>query len=201
MVSMRLVGVVVAVLMVSVAQGLETAQIPDYNRAQWKHWTDADKDCRDTRQEVLVRDSRVPVTFDAKKCAGSGAKRHCDCVVTAGQWLDPYSGQTLTDPKLLDVDHMVPLENAHRSGGWQWDAQRRQDYANRLTEPEHLLAVSATLNRQKGSKGPEAWWPPLAAYRCTYATHWLAIKARWKLTLTVEEAIAAVSEEGGGACP
>jgi hypothetical protein len=32
-------------------------------------------------------------------------------------WRDAYSGVFYTDPGQLDVDHLVPLENAHRSGG------------------------------------------------------------------------------------
>jgi hypothetical protein len=50
----------------------EEQVIPAFNRVDWKHWIDEDGDCQNTRDEVLIRDSRVPVTFvprnDGKMC-------------------------------------------------------------------------------------------------------------------------------------
>ena len=118
---------------------------PEYLRKQWKHWTDADGNCRDTRQEVLIEESEISVTFESTE----------GCKVVSGRWSDPYSGEVFTDPAELDVDHMVPLRNAQRSGGWEWTKQRRQEYANDLDNPEHLIAVKASLNRSKSDQGPE----------------------------------------------
>ena len=82
--------------------------LPDYDRDDWKHWVDADGDCQDARQEVLVAESRSTISFKTDR----------RCRVTAGQWLAPYTGTVVTDPGKLDVDHMVPLGNAHASGAW-----------------------------------------------------------------------------------
>lgn len=169
----------------------EEAEIPAYRRADWRHWLDADRDCQNTRDEVLIRDSEVTVTFAAN---ASGRP----CVVVRGRWTDPYGTRVFTDPGDLDIDHVVPLQNAHLSGGWAWDAQRRAAYANDLTD-DALLAVSATLNRQKGSNGPEQWLPPDATYGCTYARTWEGVKARWKLTMTTREA--AVVDSLKASCP
>ncbi len=107
---------------------------PEYLRKQWKHWTDADGNCRDTRQEVLIEDSEISVTFESTE----------GCKVVSGRWSDPYSRDVFTDPAELDVDHMVPLRNAQRSGGWEWTKQRRQEYANDLDNAE-------TMRRQCGA--------------------------------------------------
>lgn len=152
-------------------------RLPDYERKAWRHWIDADRDCQNTRAEVLIAESAAPVTFTKAE----------QCAVATGEWLDPFTGATFTDARRLDVDHLVPLANAHRSGGWQWDAARKRQFANSLAYPNHLLAVSAAANRSKGARGPEDWRPPDAAYHCQYAQDWISVKAEWDLTATAAE--------------
>jgi hypothetical protein len=151
--------------------------IPPYNRAEWRHWIDADHDCQDTRAEVLIRDSADPVAFATAS----------DCVVASGRWVDPYGGGTLTEASDIDIDHLVPLENAHYSGGWTWSSALKEAYANDLSDPRHLIAVDDALNQSKGSRGPDQWLPPNPAFRCEYGRAWQRIKARWGLTMTTAE--------------
>ena len=66
----------------------------------------------------------------------------------AGSWNDPYSGRTITDASKLDIDHMVPLKEAHESGGYAWDAYRRRDYANDLSDPNTLREIAQSLFEQ-----------------------------------------------------
>ena len=156
--------------------GVQPRSIPAYNRDEWQHWIDADGDCQDTRQEVLIEESLVPPTFDAGRCR-----------VLSGLWRDDYTGGVFTNPGDLEIDHRVPLANAHRSGGWTWDAARKRSYANDLTEPDHLVAVSASANRAKSDKGPEGWRPPSRDNWCHYANAWRAVKQRWNLEITSQE--------------
>ena len=99
----------------------------------------------------------------------------------------PYSGMEVTEATKLDIDHMVPLSNAHRSGGWEWDADRKREYANNLDNSYHLIAVTASANRSKGAKGPEEWQPLDQSYGCQYATDWVLIKSNWSLSVTAAE--------------
>ena len=82
---------------------------------------------------------------------------------------------------------MVPLKNAHDSGAAWWGAEDKQRFANDLARPETLVAVSASANRSKGARGPEAWKPENTAYWCDYARNWTRVKLRWNLTVTTTE--------------
>ena len=152
--------------------------IPDYDRADWSHWRDADRDCQDARQEALIAESLSAVVYESAE----------ECRVESGDWLGAYTGERFSDPSDLDIDHMVPLANAHRSGGWAWSKERKRKYANDLSHANHLIAVQASANRQKGSKGPDEWKPPRREYWCQYAVDWTTIKAQWELTATRSEA-------------
>ena len=152
--------------------------MPEYDRGDWRHWIDEDADCQDARQEVLLEESEVTVTYEDSR----------QCRVEMGLWTGLYTGEEFTDPKDLDIDHMVPLANAHRSVGWAWNADQRRRYANDLTYEGHLIAVKASANRSKGSKGPEEWKPPERDYWCQYAIDWVTIKNTWELTANDGEA-------------
>jgi hypothetical protein len=148
-----------------------------YDRALYRHWIDGDGDCQDTRQEVLIAESLEPPELDDRGCR-----------VESGRWSDPFTGQTFTDPGDLDIDHIVPLAEAHRSGADTWTAGQREAYANDLFHTDALIAVSASANRSKGDRDPAEWLPPNEAYRCEYLKKWVVVKATWGLVMDTEEA-------------
>jgi len=160
-------------IMVIIAQLL----IPPYVRSQYGGWVDADHDCHDTRAEVLLHESVGPVTMDG-------------CRVVAGTWIDPYTGETITQARLIDIDHTIPLREAHVSGGWQWDRREKRAFANDLHDVDHLVATHRTQNRRKGARDPAEWMPP--TNQCWYALTWISIKARWRLTFDAAEVAALV---------
>jgi hypothetical protein len=170
--------VLAGIVVIDVPEG-----IPTYVRAEWRHWTVPYTPCRNVRAEVLIRDSFIPVTFRPR---ADGR----ECAVATGSWIDLYAGGEYADAAQLQIDHMVPLANAHRSGGWAWGAPERAAYANDLDNPRHLVAVSGSVNGSKSDRGPEAWRPPLASYWCSYATDWTVIKYTWSLRISPAESAA-----------
>lgn len=162
---------------------------PEYDRSEWRHWTDEDRDCQNARQEVLIAESATAVEFESAD----------ECRVSSGRWQGPYTGELVTDPRDLDVDHLVPLENAHRSGAWAWSRERKREYANYMGYENHLIATTSSANRSKGSKGPEGWRPHLESYWCVYAIDWVTVKGHWGLTVT--EAEYAALREMLATCP
>ncbi|KGN37049.1 DUF1524 domain-containing protein [Knoellia subterranea] len=155
-----------------------------YERDSWNHWIDADADCQNTRHEVLIAHSQEPAQLST-----SG------CTVISGVWRDPYSGQTWTQAADVQIDHVVALANAHRSGGWAWSAAKKEAFANDHLAPE-LAVVGGDVNQSKADSGPETWKPPLVSAWCRYATDWAAVKRKYALTVTSAEYSALASMLG-----
>ena len=145
-----------------------------YNRTLFKHWIDADKDGCDTRAEVLIEEAVTKPKVGSK------------CTLTGGKWFSAYDGVEVASSSKLDVDHMVPLAEAWRSGAWKWSAAQRQAYANDLSDARALIAVTLSTNRSKGDKDPSLWLP--AKEQCTYIENWIAIKVKYSLTVDAKEA-------------
>ena len=82
---------------------------------------------------------------------------------------------------------MVTLVLALACGAWNWSTNRREQYANYMEDPQHLIAVTASANRSKGARGPDQWKPEDRTYWCQYATDWITIKSTWELTVTESE--------------
>ncbi|KAJ5382051.1 uncharacterized protein N7496_004479 [Penicillium cataractarum] len=144
-----------------------------YSRDKFPHWITQSGSC-DTRDVVLKRDGTNVVQ------SSSG------CTTTSGTWVSPYDGATWTASSDVDIDHLVPLSNAWKSGASAWTTADRQAFANDLTHPQ-LLAVTDNVNESKGDKGPEEWKPPLTSYYCTYAEMWVKVKTVYNLTITSDE--------------
>ena len=106
-----------------------------------------------------------------------------DCVVAAGQLVDPYSGEVVALPD-VQIDHVFPLAAAWSRGAANWSLQQRKNFAN---DPRNLLAVSASVNRAKSDKLPGRWTPSSAAGRCAYAAHFVEVAAVYHLTITKAE--------------
>ena len=151
-----------------------------YLRSDWSHWDEhIGGGCFTVRDKVLAEESFEPVITLP---ASNGR-----CRVTTGRWNDPYTGHTFTASTQVQIDHVVPLKEAHDSGGHAWTNQRRREYANDLSFAGHLIAVQGSEN---GSKGPDdpADYLPIAAFRCEYVANWIKIKDRWRLNMNQAEA-------------
>jgi hypothetical protein len=142
-----------------------------YARKRFPTWRQTGGNCN-VRDEVLRR--------DGTKVKTSG------CNVVAGTWTSVYDGKILDAPTKVEIDHLVPLANAWRSGASGWTDTRREDFANDLGRPE-LVAVSTAANRAKGDQDPSSWRPQRTGAWCHYAEDWITVKAYWKLTVTLAE--------------
>ncbi|MET7491111.1 HNH endonuclease family protein [Streptomyces sp900116325] len=143
-----------------------------YSRDLFPHWITQSGAC-DTREVVLKRD-------------GTSVTQNSSCTAVSGSWYSEYDGATWTAASDLDIDHMVPLAEAWRSGASSWTTAQRQSFANDLTRPQ-LIAVTDNVNQSKGDQDPAEWLPSRTAYRCTYARAWVHVKHYYNLTVDSAE--------------
>ena len=87
------------------------------------------------------------------------------CAVASGEWFDPYTDRTFTDPGDLDVDHVAALADAWVSGARKWAYELLDRFSNDLG---NLNAIAAGENRSKSAKGPAENSPAAPAPRCEY---------------------------------
>lgn len=149
-----------------------------YDRGLYDHWIDADGDCQDSRTELLIARSEMPTQLSPDGCH-----------VVAGRWHDGYSDTILTDPKSLDIDHRIPLAEAHRSGADHWTAAQRRHFANAIQDPDSLVITSASTNRSKADGDPASWLPLGAGKTCDYIATWIRTKQRWQLAMDPIESV------------
>ncbi|MFJ6697566.1 HNH endonuclease family protein [Streptomyces sp. NPDC091272] len=143
-----------------------------YSREKFPHWSTQSGACN-TREAVLKRDGR-------------DVQQDSSCAAVKGSWYSEYDGATWTAAADVDIDHMVPLAEAWRSGARNWTTADREAFANDLTRPQ-LIAVTDNVNQSKSDQDPAEWLPSRTAYRCTYARMWVHVKHHWKLTVDQAE--------------
>lgn len=150
----------------------------DYDRDDYPTWNQTDRPECSVRELVLIAE------------ASSISEVDQDCRPLDGIWLSWYDDEPFGNPSELDIDHMVPLAEAHDSGAARWSAERKREFANDFDLPAALTAVSATSNRDKSADDPAAWRPPRRAAWCQYALDWIAVKLKWMLSADQDEVVA-----------
>jgi hypothetical protein len=151
-----------------------------YSRAKFgPAWEDVDLNRCDTRNDILARDLR-PRSF----------KGESECKVAEGKLADPYTGKPISfvqgnkTSSAVQIDHVVALAAAWRTGAKQWTGDPRPFYAN---DPLVLLAVDGPANNAKGDKDAANWLPPNGAYQCKYVAKQISIKTKYALWVTPPE--------------
>ena len=103
-----------------------------YDRDKFPHWHTVEGNCN-TRETVLNRD-------------GTDLDIGTDCYPDSGHWVSPYDGGEWDQASDLDIDHVVPLSNAWKSGASEWTNDDREAFANDLDNPQ-LLAVTDNVRK------------------------------------------------------
>ncbi|EPH41096.1 hypothetical protein STRAU_5839 [Streptomyces aurantiacus JA 4570] len=153
-----------------------------YSRDKFPHWSTVSGACN-TRETVLKRD-------------GENVQQDGSCAAVSGTWKSAYDNATWTQASDLDIDHVVPLSEAWKSGASTWTTDRRKGFANDLGQPQ-LIAVTDNVNQAKGDKDPAEWMPSVTSYHCFYARMWVDVKQHYGLSVDSAEKSALTSVLNG----
>ena len=143
-----------------------------YDRSEWAHWHTKSWSGCSTRQEVLVQ------TMIGEERSASGDP----CIANEAWWYSVYDDTWTSNPSEFDIDHIVSLAEAHDSGASNWEADRKERFANDVT---NLVAVSASSNRSKSDRDAAEWRPP-QDYWCSFA--YAVVEVKWLYSLSVDTA-------------
>lgn len=162
------------------AEAVGYDRVADFGAA----WLDMNRNGCSTRDDVLARDL-------------TQIRKTGPCTITAGSLDDPYTGKQIAFTRGSDasqavqIDHVVSLPDAWKSGAQQLTVSQRITLAN---DPLNLLAVGGQIAQKKGSADAASWLPPRKEFRCEYVARQLSVKATYGLSVTQAEkdAIAAV---------
>lgn len=133
----------------------------------------------DTRNVILERDMTDTTMKPSDRCD-----------VTKGVIFDPYTGRLeqftrgYKTSSEIQIDHEVALENAYRSGAMKLSYQQRVRLAN---DPLELVAASGRQNVIKGADDAAGWLPAYKPYDCLYVARQIAVKAKYRLSVTPQE--------------
>lgn len=160
---------------------LSSLIVPEYNRYEYR-WIDENKNGFNTRAEVLIEENLGKLEFEGNR-------------VVSGLWYDPYSDKYFTNAHDLDIDHVVPLKEAHINGAYNWSSKKKKKFGNDLEFPNHLIAVDKKVNRQKGAKNICDWMPPSKKYYLEYLDNWIYIKRKYNLVISLKERICIITRK------
>ena len=115
----------------------------DYNAFRDEmYWTEIGNTGQDTREWLLGKFSLVPVEKD------SFGK------VLSGQWLDPHTGFTSSDPADFDIDHRMPFHEVMESYPEIYNLPREEQLAI-YNDLDNLQVIHDDHNIGKGAQSGE----------------------------------------------
>lgn len=133
-----------------------------YDRTEYGIWES--KGCLNTREVALIRyANKVNMSLD-------------NCRVLGGEWYDEYTNTIITESRIIDIDHIVPLKYIDDIKGKEWDRATKHRFGNDLM---NLAITRASLNRSKGNKGPSKWLPPVN--KCMYIMSWKIVGREYNI--------------------
>ena len=107
-----------------------------------------------------------------------------EIIASIGKIYGPYTGQCFATPRETDIEHIVPLSEAHDSGLCSASAATKAQFARDVL---NLTLASPRVNRyEKGAKDAAEWLPPRNA--CWFVNRTIEVRRKYGLSIDRREA-------------
>jgi len=107
---------------------------------------DSNRNCQTDRTYFLAYTSRKPLVFTDRN----------ECAIKRGEWVTDYSKVTVTDPKRLVLEPLIPPKWAWEHGANRWTTKQRQDF---LHDYAYMAVLDPNMAKARGDKGYADWRP------------------------------------------
>lgn len=133
--------------------------------------------CWSTKEEVLARQA-VPnslkfIDKDMKKTKDKAKA----CKITAGKWIDPYTGDTIKAVEDMDVDQVVSVKTASRQASKELTKEDKVRFANDVDS--NLLAVSKKGKEKRNGASIAKYTPKNKEYKCTFTKTYVLTSSKY----------------------
>ncbi len=109
-----------------------------------------------------------------------------DIIAGIGKIYGPYTGQCFASARETDIEHIVPLSEAHDSGLCSASVATKARFARDVL---NLTLASPQVNRyEKGAKDAAEWQPRRNA--CWFVNRTLEVRRKYALSIDRREAVA-----------
>jgi hypothetical protein len=140
-----------------------------------RDWIPRSRGCQKAYTKALAQASKVDIKY-AKKG---------DCVfVVKGEWVDPYTLNSINDLRKIGLDQLVSYKEAHRYGAAYWSHTERMQLVN---DADNIVPVSAESKKERDGRPPTEWMPENKDYWCDYIVKREIIQRKYNLYLPAEE--------------
>ena len=117
-------------------------------------------------------------------------KEHLIAKANYGAAYAPYTGRIF--PSIRDtpgskgtqVEHIVALGEAHRSGACFFNAERKHEFAKDI---DNLTLAGPKVNNAKSDLDAAGWMDVIAPNRCWFASTVVHVKSKWGLSVDPKE--------------
>jgi len=157
-------------------KGAASANVRPFEVREWLPRRGDEWSCQNAYTNMLEKTSLSKVSFFKSK---NGCK-----LISAGEWLDIYTGKPIDGMKNLAVDQRISLKEAHLYGGAFWTRARRMAFAY---HPMNLVQVSSAQKKIRDGRSASKWMPEDKSTWCDYIVYREIVSRHFKLIIPLAE--------------